>query len=115
VSALGFWRGPRGGRRRYRGIGARDIYIDELTARLDERGRLAKLLSEAGSRLAELPEVTLRVADLEFEPEAVRNAAAAARHDADQLDRMLIDGRRILRFVRPLIGPLRQLRRKLPG
>jgi hypothetical protein len=72
-------------------------------------------LSEAQSRLAEVPDLTLRIADLEFEPEAVRNAAAAARHEADQLDRMLIYGRPMLRFVRALIGPLRQLRRKLPG
>ena len=40
----------------------------------------------------------------EFELEAARNAAVAARLEADQLDRMLIYGRRMLRFVGPLIN-----------
>ena len=62
-----------------------------------------------------VPELNLRIADLEFELEAARSAAAAARQEADQLDRMLMYGRRMLRYVRPFIQPLRRLRRKLRG
>ena len=62
-----------------------------------------------------MPELNLRIADLEFELEAARSAAAAARQEADQLDRMLMYGRRMLRYVRPFIQPLRRLRRKLRG
>jgi hypothetical protein len=40
----------------------------------------------------------------EFELEAARNAAVAARLEADQLDRMLIYGRRMLRFIGPQIN-----------
>ena len=40
--------------------------------------------------------------------DARRDAAAAARQEADQLDRMLMYGRRMLRHVRPLIQPLRK-------
>jgi hypothetical protein len=98
-----------------RAIADKDNYIDELTARLDERDRLTKLLSDAESGLAEVSDLTVRIADLEFELEAARNAAAAARQEADQLDRVLIYGRRMLRFVKALIGPVRELSRKLPG
>ncbi len=98
-----------------RTIAEKDGYIAELSARLEERDRLAQLVSDAESRLAEVPELRLRMTDLEFELEAARSAAAAARREADQLDRMLIYGRRMLRFVRPLIKPLRRLRSKLRG
>jgi SAM-dependent methyltransferase len=98
-----------------RAISAKDNHIDELTARLEERDQLVRLLSDAESRLAEVPDLRLRITNLESELEAARNAAAAARLEADQLDRMLIYGRRMLSFVRPLIKPLRRLRRKLRG
>jgi SAM-dependent methyltransferase len=98
-----------------RAIADKDNYIVELTARVEERDRLAHLLGEAEGRVAEVAELKLRISDLEYELEAARSAAAAARVEADQLDRMLIYGRRMLRFVRPLIKPLRQLRRKLRG
>ena len=96
-----------------RAIADKDAYIDELTARLEDRDRLAHLLTDAEHRLASVPELNLRIVDLEFELEAARSAAAAARQEADQLDRMLMYGRRMLRFVRPFIQPLRRLRRKL--
>jgi SAM-dependent methyltransferase len=98
-----------------RAIADKDAYIDELTARLEDRDHLARLLSEAEDRLGDVPELNLRIADLEVELEVARSAAAAARQEADQLDRMLMYGRRMLRYVRPLIQPLRRLRRRLRG
>jgi ubiquinone/menaquinone biosynthesis C-methylase UbiE len=89
--------------------------LEDLQTRLEERDRLAKLLGEAEARCAQLPELELRIADLELELEYARHAAADARQEADQLDRMLMYGRRTLRLVRPLIQPLRRLRRKLRG
>ncbi len=96
-------------------IADKDDQIEGLRARLDERDRLAKLLADAEGRSAEVPELRLRIADLERELEDARRAGAAARQEADQLDRMLMYGRRMLRFIRPLIKPLRRLRRKLRG
>lgn len=96
-------------------IAKKDDQIDGLRTRLQERDRLTKLLEGAERRAAEVPELKLRMADLEVEVEAARKAAEAARREADQLDRMLIYGRRMLRFVRPLIKPLRRLRHKLRG
>jgi SAM-dependent methyltransferase len=96
-------------------IAEKDHRIDELQARLEERDRLTQLLAEAEHRSAEVPELKQRIADLELDLEAARSAAAAARLEADQLDRMLMYGRRMVRFVRPLIKPLRRLRRKLRG
>ena len=89
--------------------------IEDLQARLDERDRLAELLGAAEGRSAEVPELKLRITDLELALEDERRAAAAARKEADQLDRMLMYGRRMLWFVRPLIEPLRRLRRKFRG
>ena len=63
-------------------IADKDNYIDELTARLEERDRLAQLLGDAEHRLAEVPELNLRIADLEFELAAARSAADAARREA---------------------------------
>jgi SAM-dependent methyltransferase/uncharacterized small protein (DUF1192 family) len=94
-------------------IADKDYYIDELQARLGERDRLAELLTDAERRLAAVPELDQRIADLEAELAAARGAAEAARQEADQLDRMLIYGRRLLWFVRPLIKPLRRVRRML--
>jgi SAM-dependent methyltransferase len=94
-------------------IADKDNYIDGLEARLQERDRLADLLVDAERRLAEVPELNLRIADLEFELAAARSAADAARQEAKQLDQMLMYGRRMLRYVRPLIKPLRRARRRL--
>lgn len=89
--------------------------IGDLQARLDEGDRLTELLGAAERRSAEVPELKRRIADLELALEDERRAAAAARKEADQLDRMLMYGRRMLWFIRPLIEPLRRLRRKFRG
>jgi ubiquinone/menaquinone biosynthesis C-methylase UbiE len=96
-------------------IADKDHQIDELHARLAERDRLTELLGEAELRSAEVPELKQRISDLEYELAAAHSATAAARQEADQLDRMLLYGRRMLRYVRPLMQPLRRLRRKLRG
>jgi SAM-dependent methyltransferase len=98
-----------------RAIADKDSYIDELTARLEERDHLARLLADAELRLANAPELQQRIADLEVELEAARSAGEAARREADDLDRMLIYGRRMLRFAMPLKEPLRRVRRRLRG
>ena len=91
----------------------KDNQIDELHARVSDRDRLVELLGEAEHRAAELPVLKLRIADLERELDHTRLAALAARREADQLDRMLMYGRRMLRYVRPFVQPMRRLRRKL--
>jgi SAM-dependent methyltransferase len=91
----------------------KDSYIDELSARLKERDRVAQLLADAERRLAQVPELNLKIADLEFELAQARSATDKARREANELDQMLMYGRRMLWFVRPLIKPLRDLRRRL--
>jgi hypothetical protein len=44
---------------------------------------------------------------------AARQETATARLEAQQLDQMLMYGRRMLRYVRPMIKPLRDARRRL--
>lgn len=87
----------------------------DLEARAAERDRVAELLLDAEQRLAEVPELNLRIADLEHQLAAARNDAAEARREAQELDQMLMYGRRMLRYVRPLIQPLRQARKRLRG
>ncbi len=91
----------------------KDLTIAELRAELQERDRLAELLTDAEQRLAHVPELELRIADLEGELAAARAETAAARLEAQQLDQMLMYGRRIHRYVRPMIEPLRKARRRL--
>lgn len=93
----------------------KDLIIADLRARLGERDRLAELLTDAEQRVAHVPELELRVADLEAELAAARQETAAARLEAQQLDQMLMYGRRMLRHIRPLIKPLRDARRRLRG
>jgi chromosome segregation ATPase len=87
--------------------------IADLEARVEERDRLAQLLTDAEQRLARLPELELRIADLEYELSEARRETAAAKDEAQRLDQMLMYGRRMLRYVRPLINPLRDARRRL--
>lgn len=94
-------------------LAARDLEIRELSAQLQERGRLAELLTAAEQRLASVPELTLRISELEADVAAARRDAEAAREEAQRLDQMLMYGRRMLRYVRPLINPLRRARRRL--
>ncbi len=60
-----------------------------------------------------MPELRQRIADLEYELASARTAAEVARREAQELDQMLMYGRRMLRHVRPLIKPLRKARRRL--
>ncbi len=94
-------------------ISQKDADIQELKARLEERDRVAALLVDAEQRLASIPELKLRIADLEHELAEARSAAEAARREAWELDQMLMYGRRALRYVRPMIKPLRDARRRL--
>ena len=93
----------------------KDDRIAELEARVEERDRIAQLLTDTEQRLAEVPELRLKIADLEFALSEARGETAAARLEAQQLDQMLMYGRRMLRYVRPLINPMRQARRRLRG
>lgn len=94
-------------------IADKDNRIAELEDRLEDRNRLADLLVDAEQQLEEVPELKLRIADLETELAHARRERDAARLEAQQLDQMLMYGRRMLRFVRPLIKPLRDARRRL--
>lgn len=94
-------------------ISQKDADIDALEGRLQERDQLARLLTDAEQRLALVPELELRIADLEYELADARSAAEAARREARELDQMLMYGRRALRYVRPLIKPMRDARRRL--
>jgi ubiquinone/menaquinone biosynthesis C-methylase UbiE len=96
-----------------RAITDKDNYIQELESRLEERDRISQLLVDAEQRVAEIPSLQNRIADLELELTAARADALAARREAQQLDQMLLYGRRMLRHARPLIGLLRKVRRKL--
>ena len=78
-----------------------------------ERDRLAGLLIDAEQRLAGVPELELRVTELQRELEIARDETRQAEQVAQQLDQMLMYGRRALRYVRPMIKPLRQARRRL--
>jgi SAM-dependent methyltransferase len=94
-------------------IADKDNYIDELETRLQERDRLSELLIDAEQRLARLPELNLRIADLEYELGVARAAEQTARREAQELDQLLMYGRRLLRHARPIIKPLRKARRRL--
>jgi hypothetical protein len=83
---------------------------------IDQDGEIAQLqelLLAAEQRLAEVPNLRVRIGELELELGRARAETAAAREEAQRLDQMLMYGRRMLRHVRPLIGPLRQARRRL--
>jgi hypothetical protein len=73
---------------------------------------LAALLIDAEQRLAAVPDLELRIADLERDLGDARAQLAAAQEEVQRLDQMLMYGRRMLRYVRPLIGPLRTARRR---
>jgi hypothetical protein len=80
-----------------------------------EPDALAALLIDAERRLAVVPELEARVADLEAQLAVSRHETEVAREEAQRLDQMLMYGRRLLRYVRPLIQPLRQARRRRAG
>ena len=94
-------------------ISQRESHIAELEARLSERDELSGLLVDAEQRLAIVPDLNARIEDLNAELAVARAATDAARREAWELDQMLMYGRRALRFVRPIIKPLRKARRRL--
>ena len=79
----------------------------------EERDRLAELLLDAEQRLAAVPELELRISDLEHELQSVQRERDDARQELGQLDQLNMYGRRMLRYVRPAIKPLRDARRRL--
>ena len=79
----------------------------------DERDRLAELLLDAEQRLAVVPELELRISDLEHALQHVQRERDDARQELGQLDQLNMYGRRMLRYVRPAIKPLRAARRRL--
>jgi SAM-dependent methyltransferase len=94
-------------------INAKDNYIKELEARLAEHDRLGVMLTQAEQQLAQMPDLNIRIGALQDELSEVRAGAEVARRQAQELDQLLMYGRRVLRHVRPLIGPLRKARRML--
>lgn len=94
-------------------VAEKDRYIAELEARLHQQPRISELLIDAEQRLAAVPELQLRIADLESEVAAARGEADAARRELWELDQMLMYSRRALVYVRPLIEPLRKARKRL--
>lgn len=79
----------------------------------DERARLTALLRDAELRAAGVPELQRRIGDLEHQLAETQADLAAARREVWELDQLLMYSRRLLRHARPLIGPLRQARRRL--
>ena len=74
----------------------KDNYIAELEARIAERDRLSELLVDAEQRLADVPNLQLRIADLEFELAEARRETESAREQARQLDERLMLGEQVL-------------------
>lgn len=88
-------------------------YVAGLEARLEDLDELERRIVDAEQRLAAVPELKLKIKDLEYQLAAANKDAAKAEQTAQELDQMLMYGRRMLRFVRPLIKPLRDARRRL--
>lgn len=96
-------------------INDKDNYIAELDSRVQETERLAELLTDAEQRVADLPNLRAQIADLELQLVRERGYAEVARRQAQELDQLLMYGRRALGAARPLIKPLRKIRRRLRG
>jgi ubiquinone/menaquinone biosynthesis C-methylase UbiE len=71
-------------------IADKDNYIRDLEARVAERDRIAELLVDAEQRLAGVPELELRMADLEYQLAEERKLRDAARDEAQALDNRLM-------------------------
>ncbi|MGH2876593.1 MAG: hypothetical protein ACRDNJ_10080, partial [Solirubrobacteraceae bacterium] len=67
---------------------ATDVPSGGAEAGAADRRELAARLIDAEQRLARVPELELRIADLEYELAQARRAEAAARQEAMQLDQM---------------------------
>lgn len=77
----------------------KDNHIGQLQARIQERDRLGELLTDAEQRLAGIPDLQLRIADLEYELSQARAAADAAREQVHQLDERAMRSQRVLTDV----------------
>jgi chromosome segregation ATPase len=89
------------------------LATDDPAAPDDERAQLTALLADAEQRAARLPELERRIGDLEHDLSSSRQELAQARREIWELDKLLMYSRRLLRFARPLVGPLRQAKRRL--
>jgi hypothetical protein len=76
-------------------IADKDNYIREVEARVAERDRVAQLLVEAEQRLAAVPDLQLRIADLEYELAEAHKLRDAAREEARTLDERLMSVQRV--------------------
>jgi hypothetical protein len=92
---------------------ARAQRLDELESLVGDRDRLAQLLTDAEQRLAAVPELKRRIAELESELADARATVDLARREAWELDRTRMYTRRLLRRVRPLIQLLRTFRKRI--
>lgn len=73
--------------------------IAGLQDRLEERDRLNELLVDAERRLAGVPDLELRIADLEHELEEANQAAETARGEARALGERLVRSERVMTAV----------------
>ncbi len=101
-------------------IADKDNYIRDLEARVAERDRVAELLVDAEQRLAGVPELELRIADLEYELAEQRKLRDAARDEARALDERLMLAQRVQVDLMnsaswKLTKPLRAAKRLLRG
>ena len=87
--------------------------IQEDAGFAQERRRLIELLEDAEGRAARVPELERRIEDLEYQLGEANQQLEKVRREVWELDQLLMYSRRLLRFVRPLIGPLRQARKRL--
>ncbi len=71
----------------------------EPTELSEERDRLGELLTDAEQRLAGVPDLQLRIADLEYELSQARAAADAARKEARRYDEQSMRAQRVLTDV----------------
>lgn len=75
------------------------LEIANLEDRLKERDRLSELLVDAERRLASVPDLEVRIADLERELDEARTAAEDAHRHIQALDERLTRGQRVLTDV----------------
>jgi hypothetical protein len=88
----------------------------DIKERLEETERLKQLLVDAESRLAGVPDLELRVSELQRELWEARTEADRARYEAGELDRRMMKGQEVLAdvFSSPswrLTKPLRTAKR----
>lgn len=92
-------------------IDAKDTYIASLEERLAESERLGGLLLEAEQRIAAIPDLELRIADLEYALREAQDRASAAGEQALTLDQRLMQSEQAL--VDVLASPSWQITKPL--